>query len=213
MKQMVSILYAHIIRFFIRAMDWYEEGRLKHAVNSIMRPYALYFKDIVQDIRECAARVYGLAVTSAQAVLRKMYEQLLEMKEMMRSMLLISKISSFAYQKPAHQSINSRALIDINQRVCDLQFTQILTFTASTPLPEPEKSLQYCCYIRRRRRLRHIPEDRFIWQSPKLQTRGSSVISSLVIVKGPFATRNHRPSQNNRNSRDLDAEDSQDREI
>ena len=84
--------------------------------------------------------------------------------------------------------INSAALLDTNHRVCDLQFSQVLTFTASTSLLDPTKSLQYCLFMRNRRRQRLADTSGPLWQSRKFQTWGSTSISALVVIKGSFTT-------------------------
>ena len=197
MKRLVATLYAHIVRFFIRAMDWYKEGKLLHILHSVTRPSALRFKDILEEVRDCSRRVDQLAISSAQAEQRDMHAGqrdthriLLEVREMMISQHMSNPHNLLcADRDAAHQAINSAALLDTNQRVCDLQFSQILTFTASTSLHDPAKSLQYCLFRRNRRRQRLADTSGPIWQSPKLRTWGSASASALIVLKGSFTTR------------------------
>jgi hypothetical protein len=50
MTDAVEELYAHIIRFLIRAYDWYREGTLRHIVHSITRPADLRYHDLLENI-------------------------------------------------------------------------------------------------------------------------------------------------------------------
>ena len=85
MKRSIELLYAHIIKFLIRAMKSYAQPGWKHAVTSITRPFALHFKDILDDIMECSRRIDQLAIAWAQAEQRDMHSLLQSMTEMMSS--------------------------------------------------------------------------------------------------------------------------------
>lgn len=73
MKNAVAILYAHIIKFLQRAGAWFEQGKLKHVVSAITNPYAIRFKDIVEEIEMCARNVDQLAVSSSMAEQRDIH--------------------------------------------------------------------------------------------------------------------------------------------
>lgn len=79
----VSNLYAGVIRFIQRAVSWYAEGRLKHAISAIIRPYPLRFQDLLEEIEIFSQNVDELAVSASQAEQRDMHFLLLEMKRTM----------------------------------------------------------------------------------------------------------------------------------
>ncbi|PQE06103.1 Nacht domain protein [Rutstroemia sp. NJR-2017a BBW] len=92
MSELVAIIYSQIIRFVIRAVNWYKEGRLKHMLTSITRPYALRFKDLLDDLRTSSRQLDQLAVAAAMVEQRDMHlEQkishqiLLEVRNMMQA--------------------------------------------------------------------------------------------------------------------------------
>ncbi|KAH0565264.1 hypothetical protein GP486_001345 [Trichoglossum hirsutum] len=188
MKNAVAELYAYLIKFLIRAHDWYQESTLRHLLHSITRPVELRYKDLIEKIAACSRDIDQLAVSGAQAEQRDMHEKLdtalfklersdatlLEMREMMTSF----------------QSINSSALLDTNQRLSDLQLSQIIAFVSNTPLPDPTKSYQYSLFMRNRRyrNLRGSTSGPF-WFSPKLQAWSSARDSALCMVKGTFHSR------------------------
>jgi hypothetical protein len=40
-RKIIESIYAHTIRFLIRALQWYQEGKFKHIIHSITRPSGL----------------------------------------------------------------------------------------------------------------------------------------------------------------------------
>lgn len=82
-KQMwhaVASLYAYIIKFLMRALDWYKESRLLHLVHSITRPAELRYNDLIEEISYSTRRVKDLASASSQAELRDMHTEVNELK-------------------------------------------------------------------------------------------------------------------------------------
>ena len=191
MKSAVATLYAYIIKFCQRAVGWYTEGKLKHVLTSITRPSALRFKDIVEEIAECSRRVDNLAVASAQAEQRDMHLLLQRVERMMigQGEPFINFLNLSLICLTANQSINLESHLDTNRRVCEIQFSQILTFTASTTLLDPEESFRYSIAMSNRRRSRRINDSDPIWKSPKMQAWASARGSSLTMIKGNSATR------------------------
>ena len=76
MKQAVMELYAYIIRFFIRAHDWYQEGSFLHVLHSITRPAELRYKDLIATIYDCSRRIDRLASSGSQAEQRDMHKKI-----------------------------------------------------------------------------------------------------------------------------------------
>jgi hypothetical protein len=72
-QQAVSELYAQVLKFMLRAMKWYTEGRLKHFITAVFRPAALRFKDLLEGIESCSQTVDQLAVGASQAEQRNMH--------------------------------------------------------------------------------------------------------------------------------------------
>ena len=72
MADAVEGLYAHIIRFLIRAHNWYREGTLRHIVHSVTRPAELRYHDILETIEAGSRNIEQLAVAGSQGELRQM---------------------------------------------------------------------------------------------------------------------------------------------
>lgn len=76
MRRCVAILYAKVIKFVIKALNWYKESKIQHALHSIYKPYSISFKDIVHEIAECTRRVYELANTVHMAETRDINDKI-----------------------------------------------------------------------------------------------------------------------------------------
>jgi hypothetical protein len=87
--------------------------------------------------------------------------------------------------------VNSSTLIDTNQRVSDLQFSQIMASLSNTGIWDPNKAFQYHRSTRQRcsRRTATQPMPDSFWKSPKLLLWSSTDESALTIVSSTFRTR------------------------
>lgn len=72
MKRLIGNLISSIIEFFSRVIEWYEENRVKHAFNSLWRPFKLRFQDLCDDIDEGARRIDKLAEALMQAEIKEL---------------------------------------------------------------------------------------------------------------------------------------------
>lgn len=81
MRQAVLSLYSQIIRFLIRALEWYQESKLRHLVHSITRPAELRYNDIMEQISYSTRSVKELASASSQAEQRDMHIKIQDLLE------------------------------------------------------------------------------------------------------------------------------------
>lgn len=85
MLENAARLYTHILRFTQRAIVWYRQGKLKHCWDAIARPWALRFKDEVQEIEQHSRQMDSLASAASKAELRDTHMELTEArKELLR---------------------------------------------------------------------------------------------------------------------------------
>ncbi|KIW21619.1 hypothetical protein PV08_02199 [Exophiala spinifera] len=76
MKNAVTSIYTWILRFLTRALKWYEEGKIRHALNAVIKPAALQYDDIMSGIR-CACQLMShRASANSLAEQRDMHEKL-----------------------------------------------------------------------------------------------------------------------------------------
>jgi hypothetical protein len=110
MKGLTITLYAQIITFIQRAVNWYSASKIKHALTAIVRPYQLHFKDLVDDITVQVDRIYRLAFSMSISELRETRLELHETMSEHRAMRLavdgLSRVSKV-----------DRALTDSQSRV------------------------------------------------------------------------------------------------
>jgi len=71
MQELVGSLYSHLVKFAVRAIKWYQEPRILHALSAITRPYSLRFRDIVEDIHDTIRQIDRLALSMNQAEQRQ----------------------------------------------------------------------------------------------------------------------------------------------
>jgi hypothetical protein len=181
MKQTVPVLYAHIIKFLVRALEWYEEGKIARALHSITKPAALRYDDLIEDVRRAARSIADLALMSSQAEQRDMHDTL---------RALTSMIKQLKEEMVLNQSINSSALFECRNALSEIQLTQGLAVISSQCSIDYKSSLQTSLLIRDRHRLvsyrsRCTP----FWTSPELHAWNTSQRSTLITIQANFKTR------------------------
>ena len=85
MKKAVSGLYGHVIRFFLRAETWYQQGKLRHAWEALSRPVELRYEDLIEDIETCTKEVENLANAGSQAEQRDMHLEIQNLSKRLQS--------------------------------------------------------------------------------------------------------------------------------
>ena len=70
MKETVALLYSKIIKFVQSAISYYKRSRLSKSITAILKPFALSFKEILEEIAECSRRAEELASSASKAELR-----------------------------------------------------------------------------------------------------------------------------------------------
>lgn len=80
MRKGVTDVYAYIIKFLTRTMDWYTQGKLKHLASAVFRPYELHFKDLVEEVTARSRQVDKLAEMHSQLEVRRVYTLAMDLK-------------------------------------------------------------------------------------------------------------------------------------
>ena len=181
MKQAVSVLYALIIKFLLRALEWYEEGKFAHAIHSITRPAALRYDDLLEDIGRATRRIADLAVTSSQAEQRDMHHEL-------RALTLV--VNQLKEDVLLDQSIKASILLDCRHALSDIQFEQALISISSACSVDHTSTLQASLLLRDKHRFvsRKTKCPPF-WLSSELHAWNVSQHSSLITLRAPFKNR------------------------
>ncbi|KAF2111867.1 hypothetical protein BDV96DRAFT_462899, partial [Lophiotrema nucula] len=81
MDDTIVTLNCYIISFLFRALDWYETSTVSRAIQSVTRPAALRYDDLIEDIRRTLGKVTDLSVAGSQAEQRDMHEELRQVRD------------------------------------------------------------------------------------------------------------------------------------
>jgi len=191
------------MRVLIRALQWYQESPLMHALHSITRPVAIRYKDLLEEIDDCSRQVDLWAITAGQAELRDVHSSqssilscahdlhtlsLRHSEQLVEITKLLLPVAPQLMDIVNTQALHSSALLDTNQRVFDLQIAQMLEHAAGGVTIDPELNLRFSLFMRNARRSQKNHPEGF-WFSPKLKRWNDEKRSSVVLVRGSFATR------------------------
>ena len=195
-RQAVSILYASLVRFFIRAHEWCQEGTMRHFWHSITRPPELRYKDLLEDITANSREINQLAAASSRVEIRDISLKLnsivskLDCLESPQSRAILDSNQIIITKLDSFQALHSSALLDTNQRLTDLQFSQIMSHIADGKLGDPLEAFRYNVSVQiRHDRVRVYETTNEFWQSPKLQSWSTAPESRIAIVKGGLRAR------------------------
>ncbi|RFU72997.1 hypothetical protein TARUN_9255 [Trichoderma arundinaceum] len=180
MKRAIAQLYAHIIRFLIRAKEWYDENKLKHLWHSISRPVELRFNGLISDIESLSATVDNLAMHGSRAELRDVHQKIEQgsnelaalQKEVMETKELIVSLKSFV----------AGAFVNTNSLLTDIQVSNIVQSLPNNDIPNPEISYQYNLMMRNRRLKQGIAPDKYPVLTPALRSWSHAPGPSLLLL-------------------------------
>ncbi|KAF2792275.1 hypothetical protein K505DRAFT_376150 [Melanomma pulvis-pyrius CBS 109.77] len=218
MKQTIALLYSYIIKFLLRALDWYETGTLSRTLQSITRPAALRYDDLIHDIQKAIGRVSDLSLAGSQAEQRDMHDKLrevLDQQTKMRAELyrfedmqrkienltrLIQetnarqirseeKLLSYMQQATIMNQNITASQVDIRHTLSDIQLTQALTFISTACPVNPKASYQHALLIRKTRKFSTRTKCSPFWTSPILHTWDTSNSTSLITLKATYHDR------------------------
>ena len=182
MKQAVSVLYANIIKFLLRALEWLEEGKIAHAIHSITKPAALRYDDVLDDLRQSSQRITNLAASSSQAEQRDIHQELQALTDLVKQLKADMK---------ADQSIRASTLLECRNALTGVQLTQGLSIVSSACCIDHKATFSLALLMRDRHRFamrwsRCSP----FWISPELNTWNTGRTSSLISFRAAFKDRN-----------------------
>ncbi|CAG7561234.1 unnamed protein product [Fusarium equiseti] len=195
-RKAVSNLYASLVRFFIRAHEWCQEGTMRHLWHSITQPPELRYQDLLEDITVSSREIDQLAAASGRVEIRDISLKLdsivskLNSLEPPQSRAILDSNQTIITKLDSFQALHSSALLDTNQRLSDLQFSQIMSHISEGKLGDPLEAFRYNVSVQiRHDRVRVYETTNDFWQSPKLQTWSTASESSIAIVKGSLRAR------------------------
>jgi hypothetical protein len=124
MKDTIVTLNCHVITFLCRALDWYRSSSLSRTIQSITRPAALRYADLIQDINKTLAKVTDLSQAGGQAEQRDMHKEMLQeyhVQQNFRSVVQ-SRLDEMQYQLNTliQQNYSSGELRTVHQQIQDV---------------------------------------------------------------------------------------------
>ena len=91
MKQAVSTLYGHIIKFLQDTLKWYQRSSASRALKAIYNPFELDLKETVERINESSRHVDEIANTAARVELRDLHTKVDKLIQVTLSMIPICR--------------------------------------------------------------------------------------------------------------------------
>ncbi|KAI9704068.1 MAG: hypothetical protein M1820_005690 [Bogoriella megaspora] len=201
-QQAVVILYARIVRFLIRALEWYEESKFSHALHSITRPASLRYNDLITDIKRETQNITKNAAASSQAEQRDMHDEIREIRNLVtdrtrsEQVEVLSKLSSLGDtvaqlrdEITSDRAINASARLEFRFQLADIQLTQALSFVAAHCNIDHTSKLRTAIALRDRYRFSNRSRTTCFWMAPKMQDWNKSVVSSTVLLRATYRQR------------------------
>lgn len=210
MNNAVAHLYARIINFMIQAVKWYKQGKFVHTFSAISKPWALSFKDNVEDIAAQSRYIDELSGTASQAELRdthiELLETLAEVREVrveIRSLvdlvntrtnqLLQTTLGKFMVRSNVttnlhivNDTLQSQVLLNVHserETISSNQLSQIASLPILKALTSSQGTLSYCQSLQQRNRsLRKHPS----LHISLLELWATSPQSSLLLLDLSF---------------------------
>ncbi|KAI0431097.1 hypothetical protein F5Y09DRAFT_330615 [Xylaria sp. FL1042] len=190
----MSDLYSHIMSFAIRAVEWYQKGKIAHALAAFASPFQLKFRDIVEDIYETSRKINRWAMTMNHVEIRQMRQQLTETAKALESahierremFQLVTELKGTISQ---YSQLQYTGMLNTNQQLSEIQFSQIYSFISASPLPRPDLVRQsYNARRNRRQQASSGATTTLPWISD-VQEWGQKRTSTQILVQGYFKTR------------------------
>ncbi|KAK2779386.1 nacht domain protein [Colletotrichum kahawae] len=174
MQETVAQLYAKILEFSIMAIRFYKKGKLSHSIASIVKPFSLTFKPIIEEIRERSIRVDELASALSKAEIRDLHVK-------------INGLSQSVVQLTEMVALQSQSLLSFQtQHKRMFQNTQIDAIRSAVLIaetPVAADSLDWCRSMRNRRRQKSFAQLP-LPELSKLKLWVSDSSSSLLLAQG-----------------------------
>lgn len=215
MKKAIAVLYSIIVKFLLRATEWYESSRISRALQSIARPAALRYDDLIADIDKSTRKVWDLSAAGSQAEQRDMHGTLRQIREdnkVLRDQLndmrcQLTNLTTLSRQARQDQITAGATLqshiqeviltnrdiktsqVDIKFQLSDLQLTQALTVISSSYNVDHKATYQKGLHLRRARKSSVNSKCAPFWTSPQLQSWDTASSSSQIVLKATFRDR------------------------
>lgn len=208
MIKSVSMLYAHIMRFLVRAWKFYHESKLMHLVHSVTRPAALRYDDLLQSIKRDAESVRRLTVTNSQEEVRSVHNEVRDLREKLETVLagrqidsdgwgclqgkmdvLTEMLTDFRQSQAWANAAQAKSQLEMHASMSDFHTSQALLTLQSQCSVDHKLVLQTASAEQSYYRHRPGTSGKLFWNSPKLRTWDRSNSSCTILLKSTHRER------------------------
>ncbi|KAK7921481.1 hypothetical protein PG985_009503 [Apiospora marii] len=196
MQDAIADLNAHILRFLVRAYDWYKERPWEHFLHSITRPPELRYDDLLGAISCSTENIKELASCGEQVKIHSVQQKLDQVSTRLDSIgdvdAKLEKIFQAQASIATSVSLQSSSMASTNYKLTDLQFSQIMRSISNTGILTPDKVLHYLQFQASRPRVIQASgptlSRRFI-HSPRLRKWDTCDTSAITLIRANFRCR------------------------
>lgn len=195
-REIVVAIYANVIKFLLRALSWYQESKVMHAIHAITRPPELRYNDILATISSLSRSMTEHALASSHAEQRDMHTNitmLIQWKSQIDTKIheLMTNLIEVKKCVLAEQAISASTRLDVSQKLSDIQLAQLIQHISVLNFPEPIKAFQSSLFISKKRQDRLLNRGLPFWLDEKIHKWNDSRESSFIIINGTRRTRIH----------------------
>ncbi|KAK8133591.1 hypothetical protein PG984_005603 [Apiospora sp. TS-2023a] len=197
MQDAIAKLNAYILRFLVRAHDWYKARPWEHIIQSFTRPPELRYDDLLKDIACSTENIRELASCGEQARIHDMQKQIDHFSARFDTSVTdigakLEKLQQGQASITTAVNLYSSSMISTDYKLTDLQFSQIMRSISDTGILGPDKVLHYLEF--QASRPRSIQSSgptlsRRFTHSPRLRKWDSCNSSAITLVRANFRCR------------------------
>ncbi|KAK8076082.1 hypothetical protein PG994_003354 [Apiospora phragmitis] len=174
LRQTITKMYSHVLKFLVRALGWYQESKLMHALHSVTRPAELRYDDILVAISHHAEQ-RDIHIGIRQQMQGQ--ESIITSIERLTSIVLGMQASN-----ATERALDEGARIEFRQQLLEIQLVQLLDHVKVTQMPDPIKAFQASLFLSKKRRTRPSTRGPAFWLEDKVQRWNQSSTSSLSVA-------------------------------
>ncbi|KAI0401356.1 hypothetical protein F4802DRAFT_580431 [Xylaria palmicola] len=195
-KQIIIALYTNILEFLLRALRWYQESKIMHAVHAITKPVELRYADILAKISSLSRKLLETALVSSLAEQRDMHNKIREQLSRQASLQtsigqLLAIVAEVKHSIATEQVIAASSRIEFRQNLTEIQLMQFISLLSGTALLDATKTLQASVLLRNRRRARVSSRGPRLWYDSRVDKWNRSQGSGLITISGTRKLRFH----------------------
>ncbi|KAK8016591.1 hypothetical protein PG993_014780 [Apiospora rasikravindrae] len=187
LRRSVAELYAYIIKFLVRAREWFQEGWLKHVWHSVSRPVSLQYGDLLEEIKMRSDLVEKLALAGSQAEQRVMHRKMDSRNNTLAGMH--AELQQMREMIISLTGMIQGGSLQTNLRLDDLQLRIFLESLTETSLLDPNVVYKQKLVLKTQSIRQRLSNLDLSWTTRMLTQWSSSSQSSILLLKNTWDQR------------------------